>query len=427
MTWMRCQRALCLPLLSLSLALPTLAADDPEQLAAEALAANPSLEVRRERIAALASLAGAAGTWSDPVLGFEYSNVPVDSLALDEHPMSALQLQAQQTLPPWGWSRLREEAAESRTLASEHALTEAESQLRREVFALFWRLTLSRMLEGVTREHVARAEELLRAARARYETGSAGQHEILRLEVLRDRLRDDLGEFARNDRELGAALARTLSRPADAVFATPRQLEPTPVSGNPADWVALARDRRPELKRLEESVRTAEAAAELARVDAIPDLTLWLRYRVRTVDTALDSGTDQVAAGVSVPIPWGSWKRSRAEHGAQLASARGSRARHAAEFDRIESQLTAIHARWSRAFEQAAVYSTALTPSARAALETSLADYTVGRASFATLYEAEVDLLELEKTLLAAIVRTHIEAAAARAVIGSDPSGVTPQ
>ena len=97
--------------------------------------------------------------------------------------MSALQLQAQQTIPPWGWSRLREEVAESRTLTSEHALEEAKSQLRRDVFELFWKLTLSRMLEEVTRQHVARTEELLEAVRARYETGAAGQHQLLRLGV----------------------------------------------------------------------------------------------------------------------------------------------------------------------------------------------------------------------------------------------------
>jgi outer membrane protein TolC len=417
---------LCVPFLLMTLATSALALDDPAALAEEALRANPDLEALRARIAELDALAAAAGTWSDPVIGVEYSNAPVDTFRLDEHPMSALQFQARQTLPPWGWSRLREEVAASRTLASGHALAEARSQLRREVFALYWRLTLSRMLEEVTHEHVARTEELLEAVRARYETGKAGQHQLLRLGVLRDRLRDELGNFVRAERVLSAALSRTLSREPDSAFATPPVLEPRPVGESVSDSLALAREQRPELKRLEESIRTAEKAEELARVDGRPDVSVWMKYRLRTVDTSLDDGTDQVSLGLSVPIPWGSAKRSRAEQAAQRQAARGERARLAAELDRIESELEAIHARWTRAYEQAVAYRERLTPEARASLEASLSDYTVGRAEFATLFDAEVTLLDLERTLLAATVQTHIQAAEADATIGVAPRGGRP-
>jgi cobalt-zinc-cadmium efflux system outer membrane protein len=420
------EKVLCVPLLLVALATPALAVDDPAALAEEALAANPGLEALRARSAELDALAGAAGTWSDPVVGIDYQNAPVDSFSLRDHPMSALQLRAQQTIPPWGWSRLRKEVAASRTLASEHALVEAQSQLRREVFALYWELSLSRSLEAVTREHVARTDELLEAVRARYETGRAGQNQVLRLQVLRDRLRDDLGNFVRADRVLSAALSRTLSREPGGEFATPLTFEPRPVGGSVSNWLTLAREERPELKRLEESIRTAEKAEELARVDGRPDVTLWAGYRVRMVDTALDDGTDQMSAGVSIPIPWGSAKRSRAEQVAQAQAARGGRARLAAELDRIESELEAIHARWTRAFEQAVEYRERLAPEARASLEASFSDYSVGRADFATLFDAQVTLLDLERTLLAAAAQTHIQAAAADATIGTAHRGGRP-
>jgi outer membrane protein TolC len=417
---------LCVPLLLVALATSALAVDDPDALAQEALAANPGLEALRARIAELDALAGAAGTWSDPVIGIDYLNTPVDTFRLDDHPMSGLQLRAQQTIPPWGWSRLRKEVAASRTLASEHALAETQSQLRREVFALYWELSLSRMLKAVTHEHVARTDELLEAVRARYETGKAGQNQVLRLQVLRDRLRDDLGNFVRADRVLSAGLSRTLSREPGGEFATPLTLEPRPVSGSVSNWLTLAREERPELKRLGESIRTAEKAEELARVDGRPDVTLWAGYRVRLVDTALDDGTDQMSAGVSIPIPWGSAMRSRAEQVAQAQAARGGRARLAAELDRIESELEAIHARWTRAFEQAVEYRERLAPEARASLEASFSDYTVGRADFATLFDAQVTLLDLERTLLSAAAQTHIQAAAADASIGVAHRGGRP-
>jgi outer membrane protein TolC len=282
------------------------------------------------------------------------------------------------------------------------------------------------MLEDVTHDHVERTEDFVRAVEARYETGSSGQHEVLRLGVLRDRLRDDLRGFARADRELSAALSRSLSRPPDGGFATPEELEPRPPHGTVSEWLALAREQRPELKRLEESVRSAQASAELARIEGIPDLTVWMGYRIRSVDGPQDDGTDQVSAGISVPIPWGSGRRSRAERAAHLQAARGSRARLAAELDRVESELTAIHARWVRAFEQASAYRRTLTPAARSALEASFADYALGRTDFSALYEAEVELLDLERILHSAAVQTHIQAAEARAAIGAPPPGGQP-
>ena len=54
------------------------------------------------------------------------------------------------------------------------------------------------------------------------------------------------------------------------------------------------------------------------------------------------------------------------------------------------------------------------------------ADYTVGKADFATLYQSEVDLLDLERTQRLATVRTHIEQAVARETIGATPQGDQP-
>ena len=68
----------------------------------------------------------------------------------------------------------------------------------------------------------------------------------------------------------------------------------------------------------------------------------------------------------------------------------------------------------------------ALTPAALATLESSFADYTVGRADFSTLYDAEIELLNLERTLHAATMETHVQAALARATIGAEPQGGQP-
>jgi len=399
------------------------AVDDPEILSDEAVVANPGLEAMRARSQELSELADIAGTWKDPMVGVEYMNAPVDSLKIDESPMSGLQFKIEQKLPELGWSKASRDVAELQVRVSEHETAEAELQLRRNVEILFWKLTLSNQLKGVTEEHLDRTQEILRAVRARYEVGKAGQNAVLRLTVLRDRLQDDLGDYERAERILSAGLSRVLSRPAGSHFATPSEIDPVAVVGTTSNWIEEAKESRPALARLREQVNVQRRSAELAGITTRPDVNVWLKYRVREVDTALDDGTDFVSVGVSVPIPWGSRKRGLGKQAAHLQGERGAQAQLAAMLDTIESESISIHSSWSRAFEKASNYRDSILPSSHATLETTLSDFSVGTADFSSLYESEVELLILEKAYLAAAIETRLQRAAAQSTVGTSSLG----
>ena len=410
-------------LLIAAIPLPALAADDPIELADEAVRENPGIEALHAKTQALSEIAGSVGTWKDPLVGIEYVNAPVDSFRLDQSPMSGLQFSLQQNLPEWGWSRASKDVAESRVEASRYVTAEAQVQLRRTVEVLFWRLALSDLLYGVTRVHLKRTQELLEAVRVHYEVGRVGQNAVLRLEVFRGRLQDDLSDFQRVNREISAGLNGALSRPARSQFETEDHADPLPVAGTATQWLDVAQEHRPRLKQIREEVRTEGKEAKLARIKTRPDVNVWAKYRLRTIDTPLDDGTDFVSLGVAVPIPWGSRKQGRGQEAAHQQAARGARARLAAAVDRIESELHIVEAAWSRAYEKASTYQEKLIPAARATLETTLSDFSVGKADFVSLYESEVDLLILEKLYITATIETHIQDATARSISGSPNLG----
>jgi cobalt-zinc-cadmium efflux system outer membrane protein len=411
--------------LALLVALPTSARaiDDPLELAEEAVRENPGLEALRAKSRMLTEIVGAVGTWKDPIVGVEYTNAPVDSFRLDRSPMSGLQFSVQQTLPEWGWSTVTKEASESRAVASRYATAEAEVQLRRTVEVLFWRLTQSSLLRRVTEAHLERTEELLEAVHVHYEVGKVGQNALLRLGVLRDRLRDDLGDFDRIDRELTAGLNGALSRPASSRFAPHLESLPHAMRGTATGWAELAKAHRPLLKQIREEARAEAQEAELARIKTRPEVSVWAKYRLRTVDTPMDDGTDFVSLGIGVPIPWGSRKQGVGQAAAHQEAERGARERLAAAIDRIGSELHIAEATWSRAHDKAITYRESLIPSSRATLETTLADFSVGKAGFASLYESEVDLLMLENTYITATIETHVQDATARAITGASNLG----
>ncbi len=415
-----------LPLLCLLAARPA-AADPPAltPLIEQATAANPSLAALAHRADALRARAEVAGAWPDPRLSVEYANAPITSFTLTEHPMSGVLLRLEQTLRPPGWSASQRRAGEQRAEAEAHLRAEAELEVARAVRAAWWALARTRLLAGLTEAQRDRAGELLAAVRTRYETGREGQHAVLQLELLRERLTDDLGDFAEHATGLGAALRATLGGTPEARFATPEDVSPRPPPP-PADWRALAAAHHPRLAALRAEQAAALEAARGARLEGLPDPTVWAGYRVRVVEPPLDPGTDFVSLGLAVPLPAGSARRARGERAAALEGASASEARHQAALDELEARMTAVVARWQRAATKAATYDERLLPAARATLQTTRSDFAVDRADFASLFDAEVALLDLERARLLAAVETHLAHADAVAALGVAPPGGPP-
>ncbi|MDG1482401.1 MAG: TolC family protein [Myxococcota bacterium] len=413
--------------LALLLLRPALAGDVPETseyLVEQAITHSPSLDALQAREQALRSQVEAAGVWADPSVSLEYSNVPLVSPTLSSSMMAGVQVRAFQTLRPRGWSALAQEHAALEADAAGLAIGEATLQLTVSVQQTWWLLVRSRLLQAVTAEHIARAEELLSAARTRYETGSLGQHAVLRLEVLSAQLTDGLQDFTLTEQELLAALTVAIGeRPS---------LQPTPASVSPQpppedrDWLAIARTHRPLLERLQADTDIAEASGALARADGRPDISVWAGYRVRTAESQSDRGEDLVSVGLSVPIPVGS--ADRADAAVAAASQQAAAAGHtlqAAEVH-IDANMETTLARWIRADDKATHYRDRLIPGAQAVLETTQADFSVGRADFASLFEAEVALLSLKRAYIIAATETRIQHAAAIATLGTSPLGAQP-
>ncbi len=371
--------------------------DASEELVRQALEANPTLESLRQRIEALESRTRRAGARPEPAVGVEYSNMPVTAPVPGQHPMSGLQLRLQQTLLFPGTVPGRVAAAQARVQVGVASYEEGRVALAAAVRRTYWQLALTRQLRGVTEEHLAQVDQLMEAVRAAYEVGGAGQHDLLNLRVLRDRLGDDLGDYDRRDRELTATLAAALHADGEVRVETPEHTAVPPLPGTLDALVDRALADNPSLTRLGAEEAAELASADAARREAWPDITLWAGYRVRAPVAGTDDGTDQASLGLSVPLPTAAARRWGGEEAEHEALARAARSDAVTTRDQIRAALDGALARWERASEKADTYRRQLIPDARATLEATLAAYRVGRADYASLFQAEVQLLDLER------------------------------
>ncbi len=398
-------------LLPFVLASAARAADDPADLVRRALAANPELEAIGHRIAGLRHRARAVQRWADPVFAVEYGNFPWDSWSMGDSPMTAVQLRMQQTIPLAGKNERRRATVQGHAAAANHSLAAKRNQLAAELRRGYWSLALVRQLRRLIDDHVELVGELIASVRARYQVGKAGQHDLMRLEVLQASLRDERADFARRERALRAEINAVLHRAPTTAVDTPAEFDPAPLPRRPLDdWFTAAEAGNPWLAMLTARARAERLAADEAGYERWPDITVWAAYRIRH-PAGVDDGGDQITLGLSLPLPVDYTDRAAEQQAVHRSAAAASAARRGAELDRIRARIQTALADWERAAAKARTYGQGLIPDSRRTLESTQAAYQSDRADFASLYQAELQLLEFERARLVAVTQTHIQRA----------------
>ncbi|NOZ86572.1 MAG: TolC family protein [Deltaproteobacteria bacterium] len=399
--------------------------DDPGDLAEQAVKANPSLASMVKQIQSLGQKAEAAVKWNDPVISVEYSNVPWDTWSLGDSAMSGILVKLAQKITLPGKNELRKATYEAAQRVRSLALDEARNQLVASVHAIYWRLTLVRNLRNITGRHVLLVKQLEESARAKYTVGSIGQHDVMNLQVARHRLEDDLEDYDQQDSVLTAELNEALHRDVTTVIRTPqefpdvenmtRMLRMLPPD---RDLLNSARVNRPLLRLMREQAKEHRIRAKQVAYERWPDFTVWAGYRFRA-QAGIDGGTDFFSLGLSVPIPFDYTSRSSHDSESQdlLAEARVLGASSIA--DKIAAQIQVHLSTMKRAAGKIESYESRLIPEAQRTLEMTLAAYQADRADFATLFRAELRLLDFERTVEKAHSSFLVNAAKLEAVVGS--------
>ncbi len=386
--------------------------DDPEALAQLAVERQPGVEALRAKVDALGQVASVARVWTDPMVALEYSNVPVTAPWIGEHPMAGIQLRLQQAFPAPGQPKARAAAADAAVGAAEADVAALENALRGEVRGRYWDLALLRQMKGVTADHVVDLDGLIDAVSVRYRVGAADQHDLLQLQLRRDRLAETLPDLDATAEAVQAALNGALARDPRTPIGTPPASPVEALPGTPEERIA-ALAAHPELAVLAAHAAAERAEAERARAEALPGPTVWLGYRIRAPQDSGDPGTNLATAGVSVPLPAASSRRWAGMAAAAEARARSAEEASRARAARLEALLAAAEARHARSLARAAAYRESLEAAARAALSSTRSAYEVDRAGFADLIRAEIDLLDVQRARLQA----EAEAASTRSEI----------
>jgi outer membrane protein TolC len=360
-----------------------------------ALDANPKIKAAEQIVRAQYARVPQVTALPDPVLQAKVLPEPVRTAEGDNY----FVLGIQQKLP------LPEKLDRAGRIALEEARMSVEDyqRTRLDVIAGVKRAYFKLYVIDKTVETDLDNGELLRGlidvAGAQVASGRRSLEDVLRAQVELSTLESELIELRQQRQSAAADLNRLLDRMPSAPSVQPTDFALRHVDVTLERLFAIAVDRNPDLRQLEQKVKRDREAVALAKLQAWPDLTLgleWIQVDPRgapepppnpqtgvrpTVSQLSADGSDNwaISLGLNLPIWYDKIRAGIRERRARLSA---SQHEYDGARNRVFAEIYDALARVQAQRELATLFQDTIIPQAQQAYEVSRASYSGGRGDF---------------------------------------------
>ncbi len=379
---------------------------------------NPELAATRYEADAAQQRAESASALPDPVLRTELMDITNQGTTgprvLPSQTGSTRYL-LMQTVPWFGKRDLQREAAGAQAAQANGQVAANWADLSnriKQTYAMRYFSTRSLQLAEQT---LALLDDLEQTAQTRYANGRGAQQDVISVQVEKTMLRSELIALQMEDHHAHARLNALLSRPANAELAEPGRLRVIPPAA------ALEEDalqehlvaRNPQLQIAEAGIQSAQKNRDLAYANRYPGFTLGVapnQYgnRVRSWDLMVE---------FNIPLQQSSRRSQERETEAMLSA---SNARKQALLAQAQSELSENLSALEAARRTESLIATRLLPQAELTWQSALAGYETGKVEFATLIEAQKQILKARQQQLQAQTDMQLRLADIEKLLGEE-------
>jgi len=302
---------------------------------------------------------------------------------------------ASQELPYPGKRALRAKVAQHEIAISGAEKNSVVWNVLNRLKLAYFQLAASQSIISVLAKNQQVADQIKQGTEARYRVGEGMQQDVLRAQLERTKLLNELSMQRRESAQAHVVLKALLNRPAESPDLIPEPLSARHIPGSDA-LIAKLREKNPELQVSAEQVSQRRAAVELAKREKRPDFGVQYMWQ----HTA-DNFRDYYMGTFSIKLPNRSRVRAaEAESQAKLAQAEAEKESRLKQMESdLGEQLTVVQT----TEQQLKVYEEGLIPQSEAALNAGLAGYRAGKQEYQGLLASFADILQLsigrERTL----------------------------
>jgi outer membrane protein TolC len=351
-----------------------------------ALRQNPGLGALTQKIAELRHKAVAVAQLPDPHLALGAVNVPLNSFSMNQQQMSMLSVGLSQTFPSFGKLGLEGQQA---GIEAREATDTLRGQSAELVLLLrrAWLQALYTEDAVATVQHQEQLEaESVQAALALYRSAQGSQAEVLRAQLARDSLANDITKLQAEQASDLAQIAQILNLP------EPPSIEKQWPNLPPPPTLAEVEARlsgQPLLRAARAQTRVAQMGVQVAKTGYWPDVTVSVGYG----QDFYPGSPNWLSAGVDLSLPIFPGDRQDQDVAAARAKAQQARYRYDDQHLALTQQARAAFARYESHKIQLERIDRQLLPTARNAFSATLAAYSAGRAGLNAVLRTQKEVL----------------------------------
>ena len=362
-------------------------------------ARSQQLPARSAAARAAREMAVAAGQRPDPVLRAGVENVPIsgtDKFSLTADSMTQRTIAVMQEWTRGDKLRARSLRFEREAEVAEAQRLQALTELQRETATAWLDRHYQERMRDLLAQQLDEARLQVQAAEAAYRGARGPQADVFAARSATAFVEDRLAATDRDVATAKAMLARWIGITAAAEpLGPPPSIATVRMSEEDLD---TALEHHPQIAVLLKMEQAAEAEAEAARTNKLPDVSVELQYNQRGPAYA-----NMVSFNVSLPLPWDQKQRQEREIAAKLATVEQLRGQREEETRAHVAEARAALLQWRSAMERLQRYQRELLPLASDRTSAALAAYRGGTAPLAAVLdarraeiEARMDRLRLE-------------------------------
>lgn len=369
-----------------------------QSLVDQALENNPALKARAQQSEAARALVEPSGTLPDPMIGLGLMNLPVNSFAFDQEPMTGKQISFNQAIPFPGKLGLKETIARLQVDKTLDMTKETELKTIFQVKTLYFKIfDLDRAIE-VTEKNQTVLKNFIQIAQTRYTVGRGIQQDVLKAQVEYARFFDQLISLKEKREALNAQLNAVLNQPADQNLSQTEIWEFKPLT-LPFDTLkSWLLQENPILLAWQKSLTQSDVKIRLAKKNFLPDFNVTVAYTQRDVLQSGMGGIDYFSAAVGLKIPLYFWKKQKNE----LQASHFQKEQTSQQFIDVKNQLlSSLQDAYQRADKKAELielYKSTIIPQASQALNSAIAGYQNDKVDFLTLLNNLMVVFKYERS-----------------------------
>lgn len=376
---------------------------------------NPELESLRRQAEARQQRIRQVNTLPDPEIGAGFYVNPITETDF----FGRFSVSVRQMFPWFGTLDTRGQVEESASEAMFHSLNARQLEIFTEIQNLWFEYYQMDHHLHINMEIIELVRDLESLVETRYETGRAGQADLLRIQMEEQRLLNRIEELEDEKNPIREELNRLLNRGPDEAVEIPSELPERMLAWTKEELFDLALNHHPDFSRIEAQRDQYNREMELARLEGRPSFGIGVEYMGPDFGMMTMMELDHVFTGMAtirIPIYRNRYRAQRREAQLQLQST-----------DNLELDLVnRLHSSLERGMKSLRdarrdyrLITEELLPRSEQTVDILSEEYTGGQVRFDELLQVLRDLLSLEMERVNALVEQNIAMAAIEQLIAT--------